>query len=108
MGEVEKMSRRIRSDHQSPTTSRVWATEQWSCSNDRPQLNHLVMQLRLHVTRGRLHVTRGRESHASSGCTIPAVLASQLGASTDSPVAAAVAPTTPVHATGPSGVQPKK
>src|ERR1700733_2373145 len=46
--------------------------------------------------------------HASSGCTIPAVLANQLGASTDSPVAAAVAPTTPVQATGPSGVQPKK
>src|SRR5260370_6225322 len=46
--------------------------------------------------------------HASSGCTTPAVLANQFGASTDRPVAAAVAPATPVQATGPSGVQPKK
>jgi hypothetical protein len=48
------------------------------------------------------------ESHACSGCMIPAVLANQFGASTDRPVAAAVAPTTPVQATGPNGVHPKK
>src|ERR1700742_2370663 len=48
------------------------------------------------------------EVHASSGCTIPAVLARKLGASIDNPVAPAVAPMTPVQATGPSGVQPKK
>ena len=90
-----------------PMTCRALSTDVQLASldcqsgSDHLQQNHLAMQLRRHVT-------RGREFQACSGCTIPAVLANQLGASTDSPVAAAVDPTTPVQATGPSGVQPKK
>lgn len=46
-------------------------------------------------------------SIAPCGVTAPTVLASQLGASAEIAVAPAVDPSTPVQATGPSGVHPK-
>lgn len=105
IGKLARLSRSV-CQHPDDLPGRYRPMSSWrrlivQSDSDHLQQNHLAMQ-------PRRHVTRGREFQACSGCTIPTVLANQLGASTDRPVAAAVDPTTPVQATGPSGVQPKK